>query len=200
MCIWALKLHFLGELWIIFLSCAKLPKSGSLIQSFDTMNQFRDLSREKKRKKKAANPRPNWSLVNAVGLSPVALIQHLTSVLSISPCQRPWIESLQLETLGNDWAKSSTHLQHSLISWERDGSAYVCVCESVRTLTHFITWQLIHYLKLFQHFLSFLILWWMSFGFAAAVQTTPENTFPIKTALPSERAALKTTLNFYFQQ
>lgn len=137
------------------LSCAKLPESGSLIQSFKAVNQFRALSGlliRKKKKKKAANLRPNWSSVNAMALSPVASIQHLTSVLSIALCQRPWIESLQLETLGNDWAKSPTHLQHSLISWERDGSVYAC--ESMRTPTHFITRQLIQYLKLSQHFLS----------------------------------------------
>lgn len=64
----------------------KLHRKGSLAQSFDTVNQLRALSRTKK--KKLAYPGPNWSSVNAVGPSPVASIQRLTSVLSISPCQR----------------------------------------------------------------------------------------------------------------
>lgn len=141
-CIWALQLR---RREMNHLSCAKLPESGFLIQSFNAVNQFGAIRKEKK--KKPANPRPNWSSVNAVGLSPVATIQHLTSVLSISLCQRPRIESLQLETLGNDWAKSPTHLQHSLISWER--GVCVCECKSTGTPTRFITRQLIHYFKLF---------------------------------------------------
>lgn len=33
--------------------------------------------------------------------------------------------------------KCPTHLEHSLISWERDGSVYVCVCEGGRTPARF---------------------------------------------------------------